>query len=208
MRLPLSSPLLALAVLSGCAFTDGRLTLPDKVSSVSAAGGLGRTVVIVAPFADVRAHPNRCGMQKNGYNMDTADAICDRDPAEWIATVLARQLTAAGFHVVATSSEADAASLQVQGELVQFFVEPVIGFWTGSLEADLAVRLVAESADGLLAERRFFAKGVRGGQLFSVRGAYQLALERATDEIVSEMVLAILELADKYQGAVSDATSH
>lgn len=140
-------------------------------------------------------------MQKNGYNMDTADAVCDEQPARWIAELLARELAEAGFRVVRSSE--DAAAVKVEGRLVQLFVEPVIGVWTGSLEADIGVHLRVTSLNGLDARRRFFAKGIRGGQLFSVEGAYQMALERATDDIAQQMVASVVELLDQYPEALS-----
>jgi hypothetical protein len=192
--------ILALAA-SGCAFSNVPITLPQTSLNLSGDPGGDRPIAVVVPFGDRRPHKQRCGMQKNGYNMDTADAVCDEQPARWIAELLARELAEAGFRVVRSSE--DAAAVKVEGRLVQLFVEPVIGVWTGSLEADIGVHLRVTSLNGLDARRRFFAKGIRGGQLFSVEGAYQMALERATDDIAQQMVASVVELLDQYPEALS-----
>lgn len=67
--------LVALCLLeAGCAFTTMQLTLPTKTAGIPRDAGGGRQVVVM-PFADERAIGDRCGMKKNGYNMDTADAV-------------------------------------------------------------------------------------------------------------------------------------
>jgi len=48
------------------------------------------------------------------------------------------------------------SALHIDGALLKLFVEPVIGFWSGSLEADLSVKLRATTPTGLDAERSFF----------------------------------------------------
>jgi len=183
-------------VATGCAFVNVPVELPTAPLGLGLEGGHGREVTVVAPFQDERTIRDRCGMQKNGYNMDTADAVCQSDPAEWIAILLTAELRSAGFRVVEGSSEA--AAVRIEGALLKLFVEPVIGAWTGSLEADLSARLTVTSGSGLEAERLFFEKTWRGGQVLSHSGAYQIALERAARGIVGDMVAAIAELLDRY----------
>lgn len=88
------------AVSNGCAFTDIPLTLPSGGLDNTIPGGNQRQVVIIMPFSDEREIRGRCGMQKNGYNMDTADAICQSNPTLWIANLLANELRASGFSVL------------------------------------------------------------------------------------------------------------
>ena len=67
--------------LHGCAFTNVNLAMPTGGLEAPIAGGNGREIIVMIPFADEREIRDRCGMQKNGYNMDTADAVCTSDPA-------------------------------------------------------------------------------------------------------------------------------
>ena len=81
---------------------------------------------------------------------------------------------------------------------MKIFVEPVIGAWTGSLEADLSIKLRATTQTGLQAERTFFVKGWKGGQLASTSQPFHTALHRAAQAILEEIVRAIVELMDEY----------
>lgn len=190
---------LALGSLSGgCAFTDIRLTLPTRSLDNTVSGGNSRQVIVATPFTDRREIHERCGMQKNGYNMDTADAICQSDPNAWIADLLAEELRAAGFSVLQSGVSHRPSALQIEGSLNKLFVEPVVGAWTGSLEADLAVTLRATTESGLEAERSFFVKGWKGGMMASTKQPYHTALDRATQALLEEMVRAVVELMDRY----------
>ena len=183
---------------SACAFTDVRLTLPTESAEGALPDARGRQVIVVVPFSDERAIRDRCGMQKNGYNMDTADAVCQSDPNAWIAGLLANELRRAGFQVLGEGDSHKKSALKLEGSLLKIFVEPVIGFWSGSLEADLSVRLHATSDTGLDAERTFFVKGWKGGVQLSTSGPYQDALSRATKQMLTELVAAVMELVEKY----------
>jgi hypothetical protein len=183
---------------NACAFTDIPLTLPTSGFENTASGGNGRQVIIVIPFSDEREIRDRCGMQKNGYNMDTADAICQSDPTVWIAKLLADELRTSGFTVLEEGAAQRPSALRIYGSLIKLFVEPVLGMWSGSLEADLSVRLRATTATGLEAERTFFVKGWKGGVMISTTQPYLTAMHRATQAMLDEMVRAVLELMDRY----------
>jgi hypothetical protein len=194
----LAAVVTAALVSSGCAFTDIPLTLPNTGLETTIPGGHGRQILIIIPFSDDRMIRDRCGMQKNGYNMDTADAICQSDPDTWIASLLAAELLASGFSVLGTDDVPRSSALRIDGSFVKIFVEPVIGAWSGSLEADLSVTLRATSGTGLEAERSFFVKGWKGGVMASTGKPFHTALGRATDQLLEEMVRAIIDLMDEY----------
>lgn len=77
---------------SACAFTDLTIDLPAEGFKPTTTEFQGRQVLVDIPFADGREIRDRCGMKKNGFNMDTADIFCGSDPSEWIAKLLADQL--------------------------------------------------------------------------------------------------------------------
>jgi uncharacterized lipoprotein YajG len=181
---------------AGCAITSMNVTPPTASVATGLSGGRQRAIQLVAPFEDQRPIRSRCGMKKNGYNMDTADVHCSAVPAQWLSEVLAAELTAAGFNVAATSAP---GSLHLEGQLLQFFVEPDVGAVTFSPEADIHVRLVASSASGLLAERSFYVKGVETS-LVATEVNFQAAVNEGVRLILHEMVAAIVSLADRYPG--------
>lgn len=187
----------ALLALGGCAFTKVPLDMPISGLAAPVGGGKGRRVVVVRPFTDQRQQPNRCGMQKNGYNQDTADAVCRIPPDEWIAGLLADELRAAGFAVLPSAEGAPGDAVTIAGALLQLFVEPIAGMFSVSCEADFQVRLDVTSKSGLRASRTFFVKGVWKG-FSGVTGPFQVALKRATDGMLEEMVTALVELLDRY----------
>jgi hypothetical protein len=196
---------LLVVIVSGCAFSNVNMQLPTDGSSRHRGIGKGRTVAVVVPFTDRRSVKHRCGMQKNGFNMDTADATCDRSPTNWLAERLLSELDSAGFQTTEaaetdeTSNDAAVPGVaQVEGSLLKLFVEPVIGFWTGSIEADLHTKLRVTRPDGLEAEREFFSKGILPGQMMSVAPSFESALRRAAGTMMDEIVLAIAELLDSH----------
>lgn len=172
-----------LSLSSAYAFTPIPLTLPTQGLTPTIPGGRGRQVIVVVPFEDQRGI-TRCGMQKNGYNMDTADAVCQSDPNVWLAQLLADELRASGFTVLEQTAEHRPGARRIEGSLTKLFVEPVIGFWAGSLEADLSVTLRVSTQTGLEASRKFFVKGRKGGGMASTTQPFHTSLHRATQALL------------------------
>lgn len=186
--------------VSGCAF-EGVMIEPPAAppTTLPRTFGRGREIALASVFVDRRAQPHRCGMQKNGYNMDTADVTCALEPARWVPDALARGLASAGFVVTAAPSPSPAA-VRVEGDVLQFFVEPVVGAFTFSPEADISVRLRVSTADGLYAERTFYVKAAETA-MTGLEENFQAAAERATSRAVHALVVAIAELLDRHPPA-------
>jgi len=186
-----------LVALSGCALEDVHLKPPDSGLKTPIPGGNQRQVIVTIPFADARQITNRCGIQKGGYGNETAIAICQGEPARWIAAFLATELKASGFTVLPTEEGARESALKVEGVLLKIFAEPVVGFWATTVETDLNVKLVATSRTGLHAERTFFVKG----ELTSIiwpQGIFNDSMEDGTRQLLAKMVEAILALMRQY----------
>lgn len=181
-----------------CAFTDVPLDMPINGLDVTIPGGKQRSVIVVKPFSDNRKDTSRCGMKKNGFNSDTADAICKTNPGEWMSQLLADELRASEFSVSTDSPPSGTSALILEGAIMKLFVEPVIGMWSGSLETDIQVKLTAKSNSGLHAERIFFGKGIKKGVIIGTLNPYHASLKRATDEILTKMVEAVFFLMNKY----------
>ena len=156
MRLGLA--LAAASISYGCAFQNVPIQLPPTVAT-GLRGGNGRCAVVVVPSADERNDPLLCGMQKNGYGMETARAVCSEDPAIWVAGVLAQELRSAGLTVLRDSDPHPCSAIRIKTTLLQFFVEGIDGLFTGTLECDVHVMLVVRSESGLHARRSFYVKG-------------------------------------------------
>jgi hypothetical protein len=183
--------------LSACSTTDVKLQPPPSGLAAPIRGGAQRQVIITAPFADARQITKRCGMQRNGYGDETASAYCEGDPAQWFAALLADELRASGFAVLASEEGARDSALRIDGVLLKIFAEPVIGPWLTAIETDLSVKLVATSRSGLRAERTFFVKGDREAIVWT-QGTFNDSLDRGTRELLGKMVEDILELMKRY----------
>ena len=189
--------ILLVTLLPGCALEDVRLKPPPSGLKTPIPGGNQRQVIVTAPFADARKITNRCGMQKGGYGNETANAFCQGDPGQWIAALLASELTASGFTVLRAEDGARDSALKLEGVLLKIFAEPVVGFWSTTVESDLNVTLVATSRTGLRAERTFFVKGELTSVIWT-QGIFNDSLENGTRELLTKMVGAILELMKQY----------
>jgi len=186
-----------LFALSGCALVDVKIKAPESGLEAPIPGGKQRQIVVVIPLKDDRANKTRCGVQKGGYGNETASAICEGDPAEWIASFLARELTASGFTVLRSEDGARDSALRVQGILLQIFAEPVVGFWSTTVESDFQVKLLATSKTGLQAERTFFSKGELTNVIWP-QGIFNDSVRNGTRDLLGKMINAILELMNRY----------
>jgi hypothetical protein len=188
-----------LAASSGaCALTDLTLNVPApaQVTAGTKRGG-GREIAVVPAFTDRRPQRHRCGMKKNGYNMDTANIFCATPPYVFLANLLRAELAAAGFRVVSDPRAVGGSTVVISGELQQFFVEPKIGAVTFSPETDIGLKLTATTGTGLYAERRFYVKGEEVS-LAGTDGNLQLAYEAAIRQMMRATVDAITNLVDQF----------
>ncbi|CAL1241733.1 hypothetical protein [Candidatus Methylocalor cossyra] len=159
---------------------------PEGVSSEPV--GEGRRVVVQLPFADQRPDPDHCGVQKITYGLTPGLILCTGLPADDLGRQLVNSLRAAGYAARAADGTRPKDALLIEGQLLKLYIEPVQG--VANTEADLHVRLLARSADGLEAEREFYLKGRAGD--------YQRALNSAVRKTLTAMVEAIGQLLERY----------
>ena len=183
--------------VSGCALAEVNVKPPEAGLEKPIPGGNQRQVIVAIPFQEARQSTSRCGVQKGGYGNETAQAVCQGNPTQWIAEFLARELRASGFTVLPSEQGARDSALKVEGVLLKIFVEPVVGFWSTTVESDLNVKLVATSKTGLQAERTFFAKGEKTSIIWP-QGIFNDSVERGSRDLLTKMVEAILELMKRY----------
>ena len=186
---------------TGCAFANVDVHPPDTPPALAAEArggpGRGREIIVYAPFADARYEITRCGMQKNGYNMDTADVKCTEPPGRWVADALAIELHRAGYKPLRADAVPGPTTIVVRGTVYQLFLEPKHDFFTLTVEGDVSARLVVSTASGLLAERAFYVKGMETG-LASTEATFQASADKATRHIARAMVVALTQLLERY----------
>ncbi len=187
------------AFATGCALTNVDVHPPDKDGwgrAFSTNAGRGREVILVAPFGDTRVH-DRCGMQKNGWNMDTADVECKVSPRKWFPDALAYELGRSGYKVLRADAVPGPSTIVIRGVVEQAFFEPVDHFFSRSVEGDFAATLTVTTGSGLNAQRRFYVKGTEES-IASTEGVFQTAADDATRRLAKVMVIALTELLDRY----------
>ncbi len=183
---------------AGCAFTDITVHPPQGANIVAPSNvGRGREIVVAMPFTDARENRDRCGMKKNGYNSDTADVHCAVPPTEWVARALADGLASSGFRVLLDQPGTSPSTPRINGDVIQFFVEPKIDALTFVPEADIAVTLHVTSPTGLVADREFYFKAGED-TFFGTDDTFQDSVDAATKKAVAAMIGAITELLDRY----------
>jgi hypothetical protein len=189
---------LALSVpCAGCAFSEVTVVPPAaSAAGTDPSAGRGREIVLAMPLEDQRMDRTRCGTQKNGWNMETAHVVCALPPGHWVAQALAQGLAASGF-LVTTAPSDSMSSVRVSGQVMQFFIEPKLGFLTFTPEADISVHLAVSSPSGLLAERTFYFKADEVS-VVGTEDNFQAAADAATQKAVHDMVQAIVSLLDRY----------
>lgn len=184
----------------GCIPSRISLELSDRVSA-PIEGGRGQQIVVVEPFRDERSVSDRCGALVGGFSRVGGTIFCAGEPAAWISKLLRKQLRRSGFDVV---EEADATSdaIRVEGSLLKLFVE-VRDMWSTipvRIEGDIHVRLIASSPVGLEARRDFYVKRRSVFADRRIAGPYRAALNRAAESLLSEMNVALIQLAERYSG--------
>jgi hypothetical protein len=147
-------------------------------------GGKGRELQVRVPFD---GNVTTCGMQKNAVFLDVGSVECSPGPAEALAPLLVTELRKVGFKVDVGSTPAKPTTVQIDGEVLQFFTEPVSRV---ANDTDVYLALTARTATGLQAERRLYEKG-RGGDA-------QRSVNSAVRKILQSSVQAIVELLDQY----------
>jgi hypothetical protein len=190
---------MAAACLSvGCAFTNVDVHPPESMGPRAAPGpGRAREVILVAPFEDAREERDRCGMQMNGWRMDTADVVCNETPGRWLADALAVTLTHDGYRVLSSTAVAGPSTIVVHGSVRKLFLEPHDGVFTRTVEGDFSVHLVVTTGSGLRAERTFFVKGTEE-HIGSFESVFQAAADDATRRIANAMSGALSDLLTRY----------
>lgn len=104
----------------GCALVEVNVKPPEAGLEQPIPGGNQRQVIVTIPFRDGRQSTSPCGVQKGGWGNETAQAVCQGNPTQWIAEFLARELRASGFTVLPSEEGARATALKVEGERMFF----------------------------------------------------------------------------------------
>lgn len=131
--------------LSACALSEDTVSLQyTPMAGVSEVGGAKQASVVVN-VVDARSdYRDRVSTKKNGYGMEMAAIRSDRDVTLVVKEALESELRARGFRV----GEGPA---QTKVDLLKFYNDFKIGFFTGDAVADVTFNVQVVGANGAIA---------------------------------------------------------
>ena len=188
---------IAWGAMAGCAVGDvklGRSQWSDL--QTTSRRGENREIVLVRPFGS-RREERRCGMKKNGFNMDTANVLCPEPPEVMLADILSAELAQAGFKVTHDCARAGPSTIVLTPVVYQLFVEPRLYYFTATIETDIELKVTATTRSGLRADCLFYVKGEEATS-FGFDDDLRRSLESAFRQLAFSVVGAVANLADAF----------
>ncbi len=138
-------PAVMLLIISGCTFVSQQATIDPEVEVARSDTGKGRTVAL--SVQDERADKT-LGRRGTGA-MSGAAITSDQDVAEIFLEEISKGLAARGFQPVSPSEKADISLLV---ELRELKYSTSMGFWTGGVHMNAAMKVEVETKAGTYEE--------------------------------------------------------
>lgn len=132
--------------LPGCAMMTREVRLPDPALVARRGPAL---CVKVERLADVRPHPQKVGLVRNGFYASTADAITKDDVAGWLTKALQNELSRG-------AQDCTAPALTVTGTVNDAFADE---YW--NLDAKISVTLKMSRAGKQLMDATFQGRALK-----------------------------------------------
>jgi uncharacterized lipoprotein YajG len=136
---------LALAFsVSACALSEDTVSLQYRPMAAVAEVAGAKQVGIVVAVADARTdHRDRVSVKKNGYGMEMAAIRSDRDVTLILKEAIETELRARGFRV-------GEGSAQAKADLLKFYNDFKIGFFSGDAVAEITFNVQVVANDGTI----------------------------------------------------------
>lgn len=191
------------AMLSACALTTDSIDVPYQPDAAQAAPVPGAAAALVAIDAtDARtSYRDRVSTKKNGYGMEMAAITASNDIPSTVADAIKGQLSARGFKIGAGGAD-------ISVEVLKFYNDFKMGFFSGDAVADVALNVKVLRPDKTIAYAKYYdAAGTEPNiQLASgsnARLALIAAFRNAVNSVVSdpEFIAAVLSVRLPNAGA-------
>lgn len=163
--------------LTGCALTTDRIELQYKQQQGVMQIPGANNISVAVKISDLRQDKSKVSNKKNGYGMEMAPILATEDVTVTIQRAIEQELRARGFQL-----DADTAHIQIAGDLIRFYSDHKMGFFSGDAIADLNMSVIVKSRKGSqLYSRQIVVQGIEPNtQLASGENA-RLALNRALE---------------------------
>jgi uncharacterized lipoprotein YajG len=142
--------LAAMLLCNGCALITSTIDIPYQPVSTAASipGASVETVSVTA--TDMRTtYRDRVGTKKNSYGMEMAAIVPAVDPTVSLTNAFEQELKARGFRI-------GPGGVSVKIELVRFYNDHKVGFFTADAVANVAFNIKISGPDGRSAFSKFY----------------------------------------------------
>jgi uncharacterized lipoprotein YajG len=183
--------ILALAITSGCAFTDASLKV-DYDEAHATRGPISKTAPLsfeVTEFADGREDTARIGYKRNGFGQKTADITTEQPVTSIVEDALRATIKHNGH------SLSDDGQIIIEGYVSEFWFDVDVEFWTirfmGTVESK--IDFVDSTTNSSIYENvyhGYYEKETAAGLEGTWTEVMELALENMIDSIVKDPELA------------------
>ena len=168
---------LALAGLTGCALTTERIELKYNPQSAVTQMPGAKDVSVNVRVADQRQDKSKVSSKKNGFGIEMAPIIPSEDVAVTVRKAIEQELRARGFQLAATDP-----LIQIEADLIRFYNDHKVGFFSGDAVADLNMSVLVKSRSGsMLFSKQIAAQGIEPNTMLMTGENAKLALNRALE---------------------------
>jgi len=186
MKIKLLAVLFTLLLLSGCAFTVHDLPVNyEYTKAITLPNNDNLPEITITEIKDTRTveNPRMLMNQQNGYGQTTTGGW----QAEKELSLIVKDAIEQGIAKANLNSSAD-RKIQINGELVDLTSSIVSGWWTGTINMKVSVKLTArdEKSDEILWRDTIFGDGTSDKQS-SVKPALLEAFNSSLDNLVNTL---------------------
>lgn len=163
--------------LAGCALTTDRIDLQYKQQEAVKHVPGAHNVSVSVEVSDHRQDKSKVSSKKNGYGMEMAPIFANEDVTITVQKAIEVELQARGFRL-----DADSARIQIEADLMRFYNDHKLGFFSGDAIADLKMLVSVSSISGeKLYSQHIVAQGHEPNTQLATGENARLALNRALE---------------------------
>lgn len=163
--------------LAGCALTTDRIDLQYKQQEAVKHIPGAHNVSVSVEVSDHRQDKSKVSSKKNGYGMEMAPILANEDVTITVQKAIEVELQARGFRL-----DADSARIQIEADLMRFYNDHKLGFFSGDAIADLKMLVSVSSISGeKLYSQHIVAQGHEPNTQLATGENARLALNRALE---------------------------
>lgn len=177
----ISLPLLLIALLNGCAFTDDFVRINHNPTAQYQNANTNKTISI-NELKDLRGGPPKLISHK-GAGFKTGGRYMNNINISKLLTKSIRELLSnSGYNI------SDNANLTLSGNIVKFDSNVIMGFWSGSIEAHIQTNLTLKKANTVVWNESFVGYGIQKGIQLDSWDNREIAIDVALNNLMQNII--------------------